>query len=150
MNDLRDLLVAVRPSRRLLVAGAVVHVLAGVAALSSGVPPAVKAAFVVALGLSLAWLGFRYGWQRSPGFIGTVEWADGRWRLHTGDGRVRSARLSGGYGHPLIVILNFRLEGGWPLALALLPDAAHSENVRRLRVLLRVWRDADDAGSALG
>ncbi|MGB5062377.1 MAG: protein YgfX [Candidatus Competibacter sp.] len=132
-----------RPSRILLVCGGVFHGLAGIATIVASVPLWVKAGLLTGIGLSLAWTGYRYGWRRGGGFITRVELLDGRWRLETGDGARYLARLTGGYAHPGIVVLNFRLESGWRRSLVLLPDAVDSETLRRLRVWLRTRRDED-------
>ena len=150
MGDFHNLRVDLRPSRLLLMGGTALHLLAGVAVVFSGVPTGVKAGLIAMLGLSLAWLGFRYGLRRSPGFIAGIDVLDGRWRLRDGKGGTRPARLTGGYAHPLIVILNFRPDDAPRRSLALLPDAADAESLRRLRVLLRIWRDADADDGALG
>ncbi|MBL8260276.1 MAG: hypothetical protein JNM60_10745 [Candidatus Competibacteraceae bacterium] len=150
MGDFHNLSVDLRPSRLLLIGGAALHLLAGVAVVFSGVPHGAKAGFIALLVWSLASLGFRHGLRRSPGFIAGIDWLDGRWRLRDGKGGRRPARLIGGYAHPLIVILNFRPDNAPVRSLALLPDAADAESLRRLRVLLRIWRDADAEDGAPG
>ena len=130
--------------------GGVFHGLAGIATIVASVPLWVKAGLLTGIGLSLAWTGYRYGWRRGGGFITRVELLDGRWRLETGDGGVQSARLIGGYAHPLLVILNFRLERGSRRSLALLPDSADAQSLRRLRALLRIGSHGGSSGGALG
>ena len=69
------------------------------------------------------------------------------WRLAAGNRRWKRSiapGLTGGYAHPSIVILNFRLESGRRRSLALLPDAADAEALRRLRVWLRTRQDEDE------
>lgn len=132
-----------RPSRILLIGSGVAHGLAGVATIVASVPLWVKAGLLASIGLSLAWTGYRYGWRCGGGFISRIELLDGRWRLETGDGIQHPAKLTGGYAQPGIVVLNFRLEGGWRRSVALLPDAVNSETLRRLRVWLRTRRDED-------
>ncbi|NMQ20441.1 hypothetical protein E4P82_15320 [Candidatus Competibacter phosphatis] len=143
MYRLAALNIEPRPSRILLIGSGVAHGLAGVAAIVASVPLWAKAGLLVGIGLSLAWIGYRYGWRRGGGFISRVELLDGRWRLETGDGIRHPAGLTGGYAQPGIVVLNFRLEGGWRRSVALLPDAVDSETLRRLRVWLRTRRDED-------
>ncbi|HAS51772.1 MAG TPA: hypothetical protein DCS21_08555 [Gammaproteobacteria bacterium] len=94
--------------------------------------------------LSLVWFGYGYGAVKGRRFIARIEWLDGRWRLETGDGGVHHGQVTGGYAHPLIVIVNFRLDDGRSRSLTLLPDAADSDDLRRLRVWLRtqsIWRN---------
>lgn len=145
MNRLPSVLVELRPSRLLVGALGIAHVAAGVAVFLAAVPAWVKLGLSAAVGASLARAGLRHGWSRGRDFIARIELVDGRWRLETGAGAVGRAGLSGGYAHPGIVILNFRLENGRHRSLALLPDSADAESLRRLRVWLRVWRDTDTA-----
>jgi hypothetical protein len=132
-----------RPSRFLLIGGGIGHLLAGVAVVVSNVPIWVKAGFIAGIVLALIGFGWRYGYRRGRGFIARIELLDGRWRLETGDGAAYRAELIGGYAHPAIVILNFRLENGRRRSLTLLPDSADPDALRRLRVWLRTSRDAD-------
>ncbi|MEZ5580183.1 MAG: protein YgfX [Candidatus Competibacteraceae bacterium] len=141
MHRLAALNIEPRPSRILLIGSGVAHGLAGVATIVASVPLWAKAGLLVGIGLSLAWTGYRYGWRRGGGFISRVELLDGRWCLETGDGIRHPAGLTGGYAQPGIVVLNFRLEGGWRRSVVLLPDAVDSETLRRLRVWLRTRRD---------
>ena len=145
MPNLVALTIEPHPSRLLLACGGGAHVLASVAVLVSGVPPWIKASFVVGIALGLVRFVWRYGHRRGRGFIARLELLDDAWRLETGDGMPHRARLTSGYAHPGIVILNFRLESGGRRSLALLPDAADSETLRRLRVWLRTQRDEDGA-----
>ena len=126
-----------RLSRRLLLSGGVSHVLAGVAVVVSSIPWWVQGGCVVGIILSLVWFSYGYGYAKGRRFITRIEWLDGRWRLETGDGSVHHGQVTGGYAHPLIVIVNFRLDNGGRRSLTLLPDAADSDDLRRLRVWLR-------------
>ena len=143
MRDLSSLTFEPQRSRSLLAGSGFVHGLASIAAIVASVPLWIKAGLLAGIGLSLVWTGYRYGWPRGGGFITRVELLDGRWCLETGDGVRHPACLIGGYAHPGIVVLNFRLESGWRRSLALLPDAVDSESLRRLRVWLRIRRDED-------
>lgn len=145
MNRSPNVILELRPSRLLVVALGIVHAAAGVAVFLADVPAWVKLGLIAAVGASLARAGLRHGWSRGRDFIARIELVDGRWRLETGAGAVGRADLSGGYAHPGIVILNFRLEDGRRRSLALLPDSADAESLRRLRVWLRIWRDTDPA-----
>ncbi|MDG4594113.1 MAG: hypothetical protein P9F75_00200 [Candidatus Contendobacter sp.] len=145
MPGLVALIIEPRPSRLLLACGGGAHLLAGVAVLVGSVPPWIKAGFIVGIALALVRFVWQYGHRRGRGFIARLELLDGAWRLRTGDGTPHRAHLTGGYAHPGIVILNFRLESSGRRSLVLLPDAADSEALRRLRVWLRVRRDEDGA-----
>ncbi|MBZ4194017.1 MAG: hypothetical protein LAE24_06890 [Candidatus Contendobacter sp.] len=140
MRDALPLRVELYPSRRLLIGGSLSHLLAGVAVLIASIPWWIKVGIIAGIGLSLVWLRFRYGDRNGRGFITRIEWLDGRWRLETGDGRVQRGHLTGGYAHPQLILLNFRLDPGGRRALTLLPDAADSDALRQLRVWLRTWR----------
>jgi hypothetical protein len=126
----------------MLIGGGLVHGLAGVAAIVANLPWWVQAAFVAGIARSLIGFGYHQGSRRSRGFIARIELLDGRWRLETGDGAEYWGRLTGGYAHPLLVILNFRLESGGRRSVTLLPDAADPDALRRLRVWLRTSQDA--------
>lgn len=143
MPELSSLILEPRPSRSLLIGGGIAHVAAGFAVIFSSIPIWVKIGFIAALGLSLASMGFNSGSRHGRGFIARIELLDGRWRLETGSGATHRADLIGGYAHPAIVILNFRLESGRRRSLTLLPDSVDPDALRRLRVWLRISRDTD-------
>lgn len=144
MLDPVALSVEPRPSRILLVSGGGAHVLSGIAVVMCSLPLWVKAGLIAGIVLALVRFGWRYAYPGGKGFTARIELLGGRWRLETGAGATHRASLIGGYAHPLIVILNFRLENGRRRSLALLPDAADAEALRRLRVWLRTRRDADE------
>jgi len=129
----------------LLLGGGAGHILAIVAVVVSSIPWWAKVAFIAGAAFSLARFGYRYGASRGRGFIARVEKMDERWRLESGDGVVHWARLTSGYAHPLIIILNFRLESGRQRSLTLLPDSADSDVLRRMRVWLRTQSDQDES-----
>jgi hypothetical protein len=135
-------------SRILLLSGGGAHVLAGVAVAISSLPPWIKAGWIAAITLALFRFGWQYGYRQGRGFIIRLQLLDERWWLETGDGTRHHAGLTGGYAHPGIVILNFRLENGRRRSLALLPDAADPEALRRLRVWLRTRWNADGPNHA--
>jgi len=143
MPDQPALHIELYPSRILLVAGGGFHLLAGIAVAVCGLAPMIKVAGAVGIAVSMAWFGYRYGHRRGRGFIARIESLDGRWRLEAGAGAMHRADLSDGYAHPLIAILNFRLDDGRRRSLTLLPDSAAPDALRRLRVWLRTSRDAD-------
>jgi len=144
LRNLAALNIEPRPSRILLVIGGGVHILAGVAVVVCSLPLWIKVGLMAGIALVLIRFGWQYGYRRGDGFIARTERLDGVWRLETGGGSVHRARLTGGYAHPLIVILNFRLESGGRRSLALLPDAADAEALRRLRVWLRTRQGEDE------
>lgn len=144
MRDHVTLDIKPRPSGILLVSGGVAHVLAGIAVVVSSLPLWIKMGLLAGIVLALVWFGWQYGYRRGSGFIARLELLDGVWLLETGDGTHHRAGLTGGYSHPGIVILNFRLAAGGRRSLTLLPDAVEPEALRRLRVWLRTRRDEDE------
>lgn len=136
-----SLIVELRPSRRLLISGGLSHLLAGVAVVLAGIPWWIKGGAMMGIGLSLAWFGWCYGYERGRGFITRMELLDGRWRVETGAGKVQRGHVTGGYAHPQLIILNFRLEPGGRRTVTFLPDSADPDALRRLRVWLRTRRD---------
>lgn len=147
MRSPAALSVDVRPSRILLTGGGCIHALSVVAVTVCSLPLWVKAGLIVAVALSFTRFRLQYGHPFGSRFTARLELLDGRWRIETGDGKIRRAELTDGYAHPKIIILNFRLENGerWPLAL--LPDAADAQALRRLRVWLRT-ETADEASES--
>jgi len=145
MRSLAALTVELRPSPILLVCGGGAHLLAGIAVVVCSLPPWIKAGLIIGIALALARFGWQYGYRWGRGFIARLELLDGVWRLETGDGSLYRARLIGGYAHPGLVLLNFRLQGGGRRSLALLRDATEVDALRRLRVWLRAQRDEDGA-----
>lgn len=141
MRDFAPLLIEPCPSRILLVSGAGAHTLASVSVAISSLPLWIKAGWIVAIVLALMRFGWQYGYRRGRGFIARIERLDGVWRLETGDRTLHRAGLTGGYAHPGIVILNFRLENSRWRSLVLLPDATDADALRRLRVWLRTRGD---------
>ncbi len=144
MHNRTSLILDLRPSRFLLISGGIGYLLAGVAVVVSTVPFWVKAGFIAGITLAMVRFGGQYGYRQGRGFMSRIELLDGRWRIETGDGTICHARLSSGYAHPNIVILNFRLETGGRRSLVLLPDAADAGMLRRLRVWLRTRTGIDE------
>lgn len=140
--------VRLQPSRYLLIGGGIVHGLAAGAVMLASLPPWLKVGFMIGLGLSAVKLGWENSLRCSHRFISRIESVDDRWRLETGDGVIHRASVIGGYAHPAIVILSFRLDGGGYRSLTLLSDSADPESLRRLRVWLRISRDTEMADAA--
>lgn len=145
MRDHLSLYLELRPSRRLLVIGGAAHGLATLAVVIASLPLWVKTGFIAGIAGSLLHLISRYGKRHGRGFIRRLELLDGRWHLETGDGTRHHAHFDGGYAHPQLVIVNFRLENGQRRHLTLLADAADADALRALRVWLRTQREADEA-----
>lgn len=148
MLDLAALNIELRPSPMLLAAGSSLHLLSGIAVAACNLPLGIKAMFLVGIALVLVQFGRQYACSGRKSFISHVELLDGRWRLTTGDGATHRASLIGGYAHPNIIILNFRLENRRRWSLALLPDSADPDALRRLRVWLRTRRDDAESDRA--
>lgn len=148
MRNLVALSIQPRPSRILLSSGGGAHVLSGVAVVVCSLPLWIKVGLIAGIALALVGFGWRYGYRRGRGFIARIELLDGRWRLETGDGATHRADLIGGYAHPLIAIVRFRLGDGRRRSLTLLSDSADPDALRRLRVWLRTAPAADGVDSA--
>jgi Flp pilus assembly protein TadB len=144
MRNLAALNIQLRRSRILLISGSAVHVLSGIAVVVCSLPLWIKVGLIAGIVLSLAWFGYCYGYPQGRRFIARIELLDGRWRLETGDGGAHRGQLIGGYAHLLIVIVNFQLEHGGRRSLALLPDSADPDDLRRMRVWLRTQRHDDE------
>ncbi|MFZ1324758.1 MAG: protein YgfX [Candidatus Contendobacter sp.] len=140
MRDFPNWALEPRPSRFLLIISHSLYLLAGLAVVLSGVSPGVKAGCLILLGLSFYLFRIGDSVDHDRHCVTRIEWIDGRWRLETADGARVSASLVSAYTHPLLVILNFRLEKGRLRSLTLLPDSADAESLRQLRVWLRVRR----------
>lgn len=147
MRHLPDFTVELQPSRYLLIGASIAHLLAVTAVLIAVIPLWLKASFSLGLGLSLFWFWLGNGPHRQESIV-RIAWLDGCWRLETGAGVILTAELIDSYGHPVLIILNFRLEGNRHRSLTLLPDSASPDSLRRLRVLLRIRRGAETADSA--
>ena len=104
----------------------------------------IQAGFIAGIAVSMVGFGYRHGYRHGRAFIARLELLDGRWRLETGAGVACRGQLTGGYAHPRLVILNFRLESGDRRSVTLLSDSADGETLRRLRAWLRTRRDAED------
>ena len=137
--------IELRPSRLLLAGGGSAHVLAGIAVATCSLSLWIKVGLIAGIALALVRFGQQYGYQQGRSFITRIERLTGGWRLETGDGMVHRARLTGGYAHPLIVILNFRLESTGQWSLALWPDSADPDALRQLRVWLRIQQGRDES-----
>lgn len=127
------------PSSRLVAVLAGLHAGALACGFASDLPAAMKGA-VALLILVSAWRSLMiHGLRRGAHSVVLLVWDRyGQWRLVRRDGRTLDARLEhGGFSHPLLLVLVFRVDGGGSAVLTILPDAANNEALRRLRVRLR-------------
>ena len=127
------------PSSRLVAVLAGLHAGALACAVVSDLPAAMKGALALLILVS-AWRSVMiHGLRRAARSIVLLVWDRyGQWRLVRRDGRALEARLEhGGFSHPLLVVLVFRVDGGGSAVLTILPDAANNDGLRRLRVRLR-------------
>lgn len=143
VRHLPDFTVDLRPSRYLLIAGSIAHLWAMIAVLIAAIPLWLKVSLSIGLGLVLIGFWIRKGQHRRQASIVRIAWIDGRWHLETRSGVLLTADLIDGYGHPYLIILNFRLATNRRCSLTLLPDSARPDSLRRLRVLLRIRREAE-------
>ncbi|MCL4316389.1 MAG: hypothetical protein M1527_06075 [Gammaproteobacteria bacterium] len=81
----------------------------------------------------------RHALRRGESAITRLVWEnDDTWLLMRADGKEQRVQLKpGSYVSPRLVILNFDA-GWWPLSVVLLPDAADTESLRKLRVRLQM------------
>lgn len=143
MSDQRSLpplRIAPRPSRRLLAFVVLTHA----AALAVLLPlPAPAAWLRLLLGtlilLSLAYVIWAQILRRAPWSVVAVDWSERGWQATFANGRTRHARLAPstfvGVG---LVILHLRIGRFWQPTLLLSADAVPADELRRLRVLLRL------------
>ncbi len=80
---------------------------------------------------------YRYAHSDSAGFIAHIAYIDGRWCLENGAGNKAHGQIISSYAHQLLIVVIFQLTDGKQVALALLPDSADADSLRRLRVWLR-------------
>lgn len=133
------------PSPRLTAVLAGLHAGAVACALASDLPAAIEGAMVVLVAVS-AWASVMlHGLRRAAGSIVLLVLdRHGRWRLVRRDGRVLDADLEpGGFSHPQLMALVFRTGKRRTVALAIVPDMADSDGLRRLRVRLRCERPGE-------
>ena len=147
-RSLPPLRIAPRPSRRLLLAVVLTHA-AALAVLFPLPAPGVGARVALA-GLILASLGYVIWAQvlrRAPWSVVAVDWNERGWQATFADGSKRAVQPAPstivGVG---LVILHLRAGGLRRTALLLAADAVPAEQLRRLRVLLRLGlaRQGDD------
>ena len=143
MND--SLRVQLRPSRALVIAVVVGHLLA-LAAAVAGLPPVAVAFAATGLALSLVHY-WRWATHRAPSSVAALELGS--------DGRLAVAGPAAAW-HPAVLrhaavpagwlaILVARDGAGRSRSAVILPDALEPEAFRRLRVMLR-WRDNPEIG----
>jgi toxin CptA len=128
--------IELRPSRQLAVLQVGVLLLALVAVVQAAMPAGLKLA--AALGLVGLWLRER---RRRP-HPGTLRLAaDGRLQAVDDAAAWRDVEVLGdSFVAPALIVLRYRIPGQPARSLALLPDSADAESLRRLRVSLRWGR----------
>ncbi|MBK1629239.1 hypothetical protein CKO31_00525 [Thiohalocapsa halophila] len=153
-RSLPPLRIAPRPSRRLL--GFVL--LSHAAALAVLVPlptpaPWLRLLLGAVILLSLAYVIWAQVLRRAPWSVVAVDWSERGWQATFADDRTREVRLAPstfvGVG---LVILHLRVRWLWQPSLLLTADAVPADDLRRLRVLLRLGlaggRKENDDGQA--
>ena len=124
--------IELKPSRRLGLLLLGMAALAGVAIYLAALPGGLK----LALGIAVVGLGV-WGWRAAPMTRLRIA-ADGR--LQSLDDRSEwcDAEIAGdSFVSTALIVLRYRTAGGLRRTLALLPDSADADDLRRLRVLLR-------------
>ncbi|MBI1194532.1 MAG: hypothetical protein GC138_01615 [Gammaproteobacteria bacterium] len=132
--------IRVRPSRALAAYLILIHGVAAVGIVASPLSVSLAFASYLLLGASLV-LGLRRVLLLSPGaVVGLTCDRNGGWSLALADGRVFVAKLKpGALIHPRLMVLNFRgPRRGFNVVL--IDDNADQDEVRRLRVRLRLGR----------
>jgi toxin CptA len=133
--------IPVIPSMQLAVALVAVHL--GAAALLWIVPLALpaQALLTLALAASLAYLLARDALLRAPRSIVALEIRDEAVSLQVRNGEWMEGEVLGSsYVSPLLTVVNFRPRERWRVRhLILVPDNAHPDDFRRLRIWLR-WK----------
>jgi hypothetical protein len=127
------------PSPRLTLLLAGLHGGALGCGLASDLPAGVKIAMALLVALSAGHSVMVHGLRRAARSIVALVWdRHGQWRLVRRDGQALDADLEhGGFTHPRLVVLVFRVGGRRRASLVIVPDAADGEGLRRLRVRLR-------------
>jgi hypothetical protein len=139
-RSLPPLRIAPRPSRRLLAFVLLTHA----AALAVLVPlpaPALWLRLLLAapIGLSLAYVVWAQVLRRAPWSVVAVDWNETGWQATFANGRTHEVRLaSSTYVGIHLVILHLRVRWYWQPTLLLSADAVPTDDLRRLRVLLRL------------
>lgn len=130
--------VSIRPSKWHCGLLAVVHLLALVALGWAGFALPVMLLVGLAVLASLGYTLWRFGLLRDSRSVIRLVWHSGTWQLVLGTGTILPVDLDAttvvlGW----LVVANFRDATGRRYAVALLPDSASPDQLRRLRVLLK-------------
>lgn len=139
-RSLPPLRIAPRPSRRLLAFVVLTHATALAVLLPLPTPaPWLRLLLGALILLSLAYVVWAQVLRRAPWSVAAVDWNQHGWQATFADGRTRDARLAPstfvGVG---LVILHLRIGRLWRPTLLLSADAVPADELRRLRVLLRL------------
>jgi hypothetical protein len=139
-RSLPPLRIAPRPSRRLLFFVVLTHAIA-LAVLVPLPAPVVwtRLPLVALVAASLVYVIWAQVLRRAPWSVVAVDWNERGWQATLADGSMRDARLAPstfvGVG---LVILHLRLGRLWRPTLLLSSDSVPAQQLRRLRVLLRL------------
>jgi len=127
----------------LLVGLVAVHLLAAASLFFVQLPLWLKWLLGSLVGLSLIGNLLCQGALRTRFFIDRIRCTDEQWFVRMADGQERLARLIGFYSQPSVTILNFSFNFWHRRSVILLPDVTDPDEIRRLRVYLRI-RQADE------
>lgn len=139
-RSLPPLRLAPTPSRRLLIFVVVTHVTALAVLVPLPAPDVwVRLLLATLILASLAYVIWAQVLRRAPWSVVAVDWNERGWQATFADGRTRDARLAPstfvGVG---LVILHLRVRWFWQPTLLLSADAVPADQLRRLRVVLRL------------
>jgi len=131
--------IRLRPSNRLVVYLVSIHAITGASCVATPVPSYLKVVLLIAVVASLVHGLRRHALLLSSKSVTALTLGrDGVWSLALGDGRLLEATLRpGALIHPRLMVLGFRCEQ-WGTSVVLAGDNADRDQVRRLRVRLRL------------
>jgi hypothetical protein len=145
LNSAPLLILNLKPSRLLILAIGVCHLLALISLYYCQLPSAwITVALAVGICTSCTFNLNRYGNRHSRWFIQQIyQTTEGNWILYTATGTAYAARLISSYRHSACVILCFSGTGLAPRSVIIPPDAADPGALRRLRVYLHTRPSAE-------
>lgn len=135
------LTIDLEPSRLMAIGSALAHLLALVCLASCRLPLSASLVVGTLVAASFGCVSLWHLGASKARFIDQIHWrTDGKCLLRTADGRVRTASLRSSYTHPKVVILQFGVGRFSRRSVMILPDSADAQEIRRLRVELRIRR----------
>lgn len=139
-RSLPPLRIQPRTSRWLLTVVLLYHAAALAVLLALSVPSGwIRLGLGVVILLSLAYTLWAQVLRRAPWSVVTVDWNGLGWQATFGNGRSHEVRLAGStYVGVRLVILHIQVRWFWRPTLLLSADAVPADQLRRLRVLLRL------------